>query len=140
MKLKFQISDIVKEVCGATSVDEWPELMAYLFDALQSQDVRRKEIGLGLLGTLPQGGMHLLFEGANFTAIMGILQSSLLDCSNDGRLMLQALRSLMCIFGSLTRKSDVDHFQPLLPSLFAGFELSITGRQRRRVSRYNLLL
>ena len=136
MKLKLRISEVVGNLFYENlEADEWPELMHYIVESLQGEDPIRKEVGLGLLGMLPQEAMNMMLEGGNgnLASILNIFQSSLLDDSNDGRMMLQALRSLSLIFASRTRVSEFDLFESLLPALFQGLELSIKGVSSGRI-------
>lgn len=107
--------------------DEWPELITYIVEALQSPNRYIKEVGLSLLGMLPNEVMAVLFDGQNFSAIIGIYQSCLADDSDNGRLMLQALRSINCVFASLSNESFLDNFHSLTPAIFGGLELAIVG-------------
>ena len=128
MKMRGRIVELIGELYARQmDVDEWPELLTYVVEALHSGDVTKRETGFGLLGMLPQEALKIVFSGENFVNIISIFQSSLLDDNYDGRVMLQALRSLASIFGGLTKWEHFEPFKVLAEPLFQGLELSISG-------------
>lgn len=141
-RLKGKLCDFLGELHYARVGDEedeedvWQELLVYIASCLQSADALKKETGLALLGTLPRKSMGAIFSEQNFSSVSEILRICLLDESNDGRLMLQAMRSLNCIFASISSTSgdsELDSFESLVLPIFQGLERAIGGIQAGRI-------
>jgi hypothetical protein len=77
--------------------------------------------------------MEVIFSDQNFSCVCDILQSCLREESNDGRLMLQAMRTLNCIFASVRSDSELDSFQSLIVPIFQGLEASIDSITAGRI-------
>ena len=136
MKIRGRIIELIGELYARQmETNEWPELLTYIVESLHnSKDITKRETGFGLLGMLPQEALSIVFNGQNFTSIITVFQTSLLDDNHDGRLMLQALRSLCSIFGGLTKWEHFDPFKVLLAPIFQGLELSISGILSGRIN------
>ena len=135
MKMRGRIIELIGELYARQmETDEWPELLTYIVESLHSGDITKRETGFGLLGMLPPEALSIVFNGQNFASIMTVFQTSLLDDNHDGRLMLQALRSLCSIFGGLTKWEHFDPFKVLAAPIFQGLELSISGILSGRIN------
>jgi hypothetical protein len=139
-RLKGKLCDFLGELhyVGVVGEDEdeedvWQELLVYIASCLQSTDPLKKETGLALLGTLPRKSMEVIFSEQNFASVCEILRTCLLDESNGGRLMLQAMRSLNSIFASTSGNSELDNFESLVLPIFQGLETTITGIHAGRI-------
>ncbi|KAH9315236.1 hypothetical protein KI387_023863 [Taxus chinensis] len=107
-----KLCDTVAELAASISEeDEWPELLSFLFECINSEVLRHKEIALLVLGQLAQCmGSHL---HPHLSVLHGIFQQTLSPIMpSDVR--LAALRAIACFVQSLESSQDRDLFEDLL--------------------------
>ena len=91
----------------------------------QSSNAIDRETGLALLGML--SGSHAPFFASSSSAslLSAIFCQCLSDVSNEGRVMLAAIRAFCNLLAALPQESDFDNFQTVIGPMMNGLVLSI---------------
>eukprot|EP01041_Mallomonas_annulata_P004290 gene4290-8528_t len=120
--LKAKVSDLVGDFAGfILEPEEWPEIMQYTYQSLQSTNHLDRETGLQLLGMLSHNASHILCSSNNIHVIINIFQQCLIDSSDQGKVILSAIRALSILLMNISLESDRDNFQSLLEPIMRGF-------------------
>ncbi|GLJ16157.1 hypothetical protein SUGI_0269600 [Cryptomeria japonica] len=117
-----EIKSVSRKLCDtvaelATSIseeDEWPELLSFLFQCVNSEVLHLKEIALLVLGQLAQYMSSQLYR--HLSVLHGIFQQTL-SPSMPGDVRLAALRAIASFVQSLESSQDREVFQDLLPGM-----------------------
>ena len=90
----------------------------------QSPNAIDRETGLALLGML--SGSHASFFASSSSAhlLSNIFCQCLSDVSNDGRVMLSAIRAFSNVLTALPQESDFDNFQSVIGPIINGLILA----------------
>ena len=86
-------------------------------------DSLQKETGLALMNLLSEQVASLLCNGDSIETMLPIFEQCLVDNSNEGRIMLSAVKALAAILSCVAQPSDIDRFQVLLGPLLAGLQM-----------------
>ena len=78
---------------------------------------------MSLLNLLSEQVASLLCNGDSIETMIPIFEQCLVDNSNEGRIMLSALRALVSILSCVAQPSDIERFQCLLGPLLAGLKM-----------------
>jgi hypothetical protein len=84
---------------------------------MQSSDALDRETGLTLLGMIAENVVEVMARQNNFAAAAAILDRSLKDPANSGRVMVAALRALSSLTPLLPDQSVLDSFRVLIPAI-----------------------
>uniref|UniRef100_A0A0C9QU83 TSA: Wollemia nobilis Ref_Wollemi_Transcript_9431_3919 transcribed RNA sequence n=1 Tax=Wollemia nobilis TaxID=56998 RepID=A0A0C9QU83_9CONI len=118
-----KLCDTVAELAASISdEDNWPELLTFLFQSINSDVLRLKEIALLVLGQLAQYMGSQLHP--HLTVLHGIFQQTL-SPSMPGDVRLAALRATASLVQSLESSQDRDLFQDLLPAMIETLRRSL---------------
>ena len=105
----------------------------------QSANATDRETGLALLGMLAGSHASFFSTPSNVQSIANIFSLCLLDISNDGRVMLAAIRAFCSLLTALPQESDFDHFQCVISPMMGGLALALQAPHARRAPGYPLL-
>lgn len=131
--LQSRICELIGEFGGyILEKDEWPEILPFAYQKVQSTLPNDREMGLTLMGLLSSSHISFLLSSPeNINTIINIYSVNLIDLSNKGRVLLASIRSITSILTSINQESELDQFQPLLAPLLTGFKqlisLMLTG-------------
>eukprot|EP01038_Epipyxis_sp_PR26KG_P006698 gene6698-9187_t len=128
--IKLKLGELAGELAGYVLDDgEWPDLQNFALSSMQSIDANDRELAFVILGFISGS---LLYSDTTPTinsnviqSIVFLMQTSFVDYSNNGRIILASIRLLNSILLSLHSESQLDVFYPLLPCLFQGLSVLI---------------
>jgi hypothetical protein len=124
--LKASVCNIVGELAVILEPSEWPEILTFAYECIQSPAAVNRETGLALFGMVSIILVESIAQSpSNATVLVGIFQSCLVDSGNNGRVMLAAIRALSIILVNLPQESDYEPFYVLTATMLSGLESSV---------------
>jgi hypothetical protein len=120
--LKTKICNIVGEfACIVLTKGEWPELLQYTVQHVQSQNSQDRETGLALIGMIVHVLPTEMFQKPeNVQLFLSIFSSTLADESNTGRVMIASIRALASYLAYISQESEFDNYVSLIDAVLAG--------------------
>ena len=91
----------------------------------QSANAIDRETGLALLGMLASSHISFFASSSNAPSIAAIFCQCLGDISNDGRVMLAAIRALSYLITALPQESNFDYFQSVIGPMMGGLVAAV---------------
>lgn len=96
---------------------------------MQSEDPLQREMALSLLGMLAEEAARVVAASNSATELVAIYSNCLQDTSNEGRVLLAAIRSLASLLSYLPSQNEIDIFQnlsaPVMQSLHMLIQIDI---------------
>ena len=102
---------------------EWPEVLIYSQNAILSSSPLERETGLSLLGLLASSYIEILL--ADVHNVLAVFQRSLLDDSNEGKVMLAASKALFSVLDALPQESDYEKFRGIVGATMNGMQIAL---------------
>ncbi len=122
--IKARICDVVGDLAGLVSDDtEWPEVLVYSQNAILSSSPLERETGLSLLGLLASSYIFTLL--ADVHNVAAVFQRCLLDDSNEGRVMLAAIKAFFAVLDALPQESDYEKFRGIVGATMNGMQIAL---------------
>ncbi len=127
--LKTSLSELIGEFCINTiEPTQWPELLEFISASIASSNALDREVGLYLFGKIAYDSnqiQQLLSSPISLQSMILMFQTSLNDDSNEGRVLLAAIKAFVNIITNLPQVSDTDHFQCLVGGIINGLHLAL---------------
>ena len=122
--LKARICDVVGDLSNLISNhDEWPDVLRYSQSAILSPNPIERETGLTLLGLLAPSYIEILMTDVQNVA--AVFQRCLLDDSNEGRVMIAAIKAVFAVLDALELESDYDKFRSIVGATMNGMQIAL---------------
>ena len=102
---------------------EWPEVLIYSQNAILSPNPLERETGLSLLGLLAGSYIEILL--ADVHNVSAVFQRCLLDDSNEGRVMLAAIKAFFAVLDALPQESDHEKFRGIVGATMNGMQIAL---------------
>jgi hypothetical protein len=113
--VKARICDVIGHLVGyELSLEDWPELLPFLFKCVTSEDHQLLENGLALIGFLSIRNIDFITNDQHLPIISQTLVSSLLNYNGNTRLPIAALRTLALILSSISQESTSSSLQIII--------------------------
>lgn len=138
--LKARICDIIGELATfIVHAGEWPEILPYTHISIQSPDALQREMGLALLGMLAEEAARVISVSNTSFEIVNIYSTCLQDTSNEGRVLIAAIRSLASLLSYLPSQQEIDIFQSVAPQVMQSLIslIQIDTQQQQQQNSYN---
>ena len=129
--LKSKISDIIGNLAGfiISPEKDWPEILSFTYQSIQSSNPQECEIGLYLIGMLSHQMANLFCSDQYLSTMQNIFRQYLVDLSDDLKITLTALKSFVTLITNVQQESDWDHFQSIMDFVIVGL-FNILGSVR----------
>ena len=135
--VRQNLCEIIGEMClNIIDSEEWPELLPFVYECTQSVDASYREIGLSLYGSIAPQFAEILLQPSHIAPILWTLSLSLVDVSNEFRVMHAAIRAFSVLLGLNSRPSDQDALLPLLEPSIRGLQLCCQQQNENIALRY----
>jgi len=135
--VRSSLCEIIGNMCEyIIESSEWPEIIPFVFEYVQSSNSIKLEIGVFLLGLIAPTHLELFMQPSHIGPIIATLGACLINYSHQAYLMQAAMKSFSVLVLLIPRQSEQEILLPLLEPCMRGLQLVCKTNDEDRATQY----